>query len=74
MKTNILTTTPLMFLNLENKNNLILLHTKNPKLNDNFFFWYSCQNATWEWKYYTKSNTDIAKMTFGMSIAVSETN
>ena len=38
MKTNILTTTPLMFLNLENKNNLILLHTKNPKLNDNFFF------------------------------------
>ena len=38
MKTNILTTTPLMFLNLENKNNLILLHTKTPKLNDKFFF------------------------------------
>ena len=27
-----------MFLNLENKNNLILLHTKTPKLNDKFFF------------------------------------
>ena len=34
MKTNILTNTPLIFLNLENRNILIVLHTKIPKLND----------------------------------------
>ena len=34
MKTNILTNTPLIFLNLENRNILILLHTKIPKFND----------------------------------------
>ena len=34
MKTNILENTPLVFLNLENRNVLIVLLTKNPKLND----------------------------------------
>ena len=34
MKTNKLTNTPLIFLNLENRNIIIVLHTKNPKLND----------------------------------------
>ena len=34
MKTNILTNTPLIFLNLENRNILIVLHTKIPRLND----------------------------------------
>ena len=34
MKTNILENTPLVFLNLENRNILIVLLTKNPKLND----------------------------------------
>ena len=34
MKTNILTNTPLIFLNLENRNILILLHTKIPRFND----------------------------------------
>ena len=34
MKANILTNTPLIFLNLENKNILIVLHTKIPKIND----------------------------------------
>ena len=34
MKTNILTNTPLIFLNLENINILIVLHTKIPRLND----------------------------------------
>ena len=34
MKTNIPTNTPLIFLNLENRNILIVLHTKIPILND----------------------------------------
>ena len=34
MKTNILTNTPLIFLNLESRNILIVLHMKIPKLND----------------------------------------
>ena len=34
VKTNILTNTPLIFLNLGNRNVLIILHTKIPKLND----------------------------------------
>ena len=34
MKTDILTNTPLIFLNRENINILIVLHTKIPKLND----------------------------------------
>ena len=34
MKINILENTPLVFLNLENRNVLIVLLTKNPKLND----------------------------------------
>ena len=34
VKTNILTNTPLIFLNLENRNILIVLHTKMTKLND----------------------------------------
>ena len=34
MKTNILTNIPLIFLNLENGNVWIVLHTKTPKLND----------------------------------------
>ena len=34
VKTNILTNTPLIFLNLENRNILIVLHTKIPKLHD----------------------------------------
>ena len=34
VKTNILTNTPLIFLNLENKNILIVLHTKIPRLHD----------------------------------------
>ena len=34
MKTKILENTPLVFLNLENRNVLIVLLTKNPKLND----------------------------------------
>ena len=34
MKTNILTNIPLIYLNLENGNVWIVLHTKNPKLND----------------------------------------
>ena len=34
MKTNILPNTPLIFLNLEDRNILIALHTKIPKLND----------------------------------------
>ena len=34
MKTNILTNTPLIFLNRENINILTVLHTKIPKLND----------------------------------------
>ena len=34
MKTNILRNTPLIFLNLENRNILTILHTKIPKLND----------------------------------------
>ena len=34
VKTNILTNTPLIFWNLENRNILIVLHTKIPKLND----------------------------------------
>ena len=34
VKTNILTNTPLIFLNLENRNILIVLHTKIPRLND----------------------------------------
>ena len=34
MKTNILENTPLVSLNLENRNVLIVLLTKNPKLND----------------------------------------
>ena len=34
MKTNILTNTPLVFLNLQNRNILIVLHTKIPKIND----------------------------------------
>ena len=34
MKTNILENTPLVFLNLENRNVLIVLLTKNQKLND----------------------------------------
>ena len=34
MKANILENTPLVFLNLENRNVLIVLLTKNPKLND----------------------------------------
>ena len=34
MKTNILENTPLVFLNLENRNVLRVLLTKNPKLND----------------------------------------
>ena len=34
MKTNIATNTPLISLNLENRNILIVLHMKIPKLND----------------------------------------
>ena len=34
VETNILISTPLIFLNLENRNILIVLHTKIPKLND----------------------------------------
>ena len=34
MKTNILTNIPLIFLNLENRNILTVLHTEMPKLND----------------------------------------
>ena len=34
VKTNILTNTPLIFLNLENRNILIVLHRKIPRLND----------------------------------------
>ena len=34
VKTNKLTSTPLIFLNLENRNIIIVLHTKTPKLND----------------------------------------
>ena len=34
MKINILTNTPLIFLNLENINILVVLHAKIPKLND----------------------------------------
>ena len=34
VKTNILTSTPLIFSNLESRNILIVLHTKIPKLND----------------------------------------
>ena len=34
VKTNILTNTSLIFLNLENRNILIVLHTKIPRLND----------------------------------------
>ena len=34
VKTIILTNTPLIFLNLENRNILIVLHTKIPRLND----------------------------------------
>ena len=34
MKTNMLTKAYLILLNLENRNTLIVLHTKNPKLND----------------------------------------
>ena len=34
VKTDIQTNTPLIFLNLGNRNNLIILHTKIPKLND----------------------------------------
>ena len=34
METNILTNTLLIFLNHEKRNILIVLHTKNPKLND----------------------------------------
>ena len=34
VKTNKLTNTPLIFLNLENRNIIIVLHTKTPKLND----------------------------------------
>ena len=34
MKINILENTPLVFLNLENRNVLTVLLTKNPKLND----------------------------------------
>ena len=34
VKTNIPTNTPLIFLNLENRNILIVLHTKIPRLND----------------------------------------
>ena len=34
VKTNILTNTPLIFLNLENRNILIVLRTKIPRLND----------------------------------------
>ena len=34
VKTNILTNTPLIFLNLENRNILIVIHSKIPRLND----------------------------------------
>ena len=34
VKTNVLMNTPLIFLNLENRNILIVLHTKTPKIND----------------------------------------
>ena len=34
MKTNILTNTPLIFLNLRDRNVLIVLHRKIPRLND----------------------------------------
>ena len=34
VKTNILTSTPLIFLNLENRNILIVLHTEIAKIND----------------------------------------
>ena len=34
MKTNILTNTPVVFLNLEKKNSLLVLYTKFQKLND----------------------------------------
>ena len=37
VKTNIPTNTPLIFLNLENRNILIVLHTKIPKPNDKMY-------------------------------------
>ena len=36
MKTNILTNTPLIFLNLEKRNILVVLHTKIPKLDNKY--------------------------------------
>ena len=68
MKTNILTNTPLIFLNFENRNILIVLHTKIPKLNDK-------KNIDIVGKMLQENtNIDIAKMTFDILIAVSETN
>ena len=58
VKTNILTNTPLIFLNFENRNILIVLNAKIPRHNDKKKYWYSCPNATREW-YYTRSNIDI---------------
>ena len=73
MKTNIPTNTPLIFLNLENRNFLIILHTKIPKLNDKKNIDIDVKNAAREW-YYTKSNIDTVKIIFEMLMAVSETN
>ena len=68
VKTNILTNTPLIFLNFENRNILIVLHTKITKLNDK-------KNIDIVGKMLQENtNIDIAKMTFDILIAVSETN
>ena len=69
LKTNMLTNTPLIFLNLENRNILIVLHSNIPKLNDK-------KNINKVDKMLQEN--DIAPKTISISlrmlIAVSETN
>ena len=66
VKTDILTNTPLIYLNFEKRNILIVLHAKGPKPNDK-------KNIDIVLKM-LQENIEIVKIIFEMLIAVSVTN